>query len=109
MITEADARVLDHGSTIVLVAGGHITPLAQDISASSFASTGFRNGLGGQIRAVERALPRTGGSCPRGCAREGTAINQIATAAPQCRLRSPGMLSPIPNNPTLALATSEPA
>jgi ribose 5-phosphate isomerase B len=30
MITEADARTLDYGSTIVLVAGGHITPLAQD-------------------------------------------------------------------------------
>ena len=30
MITEADARVLDYGSTIVLVAGGHITPLARD-------------------------------------------------------------------------------
>jgi ribose 5-phosphate isomerase B len=30
MITEADARALDYGSTIVLVAGGHITPLAQD-------------------------------------------------------------------------------
>ena len=30
MITEADARVLDYGSTIVLVPGGHITPLAQD-------------------------------------------------------------------------------
>jgi ribose 5-phosphate isomerase B len=30
MITEADARVLESGSTIVLVAGGHITPLAQD-------------------------------------------------------------------------------
>jgi ribose 5-phosphate isomerase B len=30
MITEADARVLEYGSTIVLVAGGHITPLAQD-------------------------------------------------------------------------------
>ena len=30
MVTEADARVLDHGTTIVLVAGGHITPLAQD-------------------------------------------------------------------------------
>ena len=30
MITEADARVLDYGTTIVLVAGGHITPLAQD-------------------------------------------------------------------------------
>ena len=30
MITEADARVLDHGSTVVLVAGGHVTPLAHD-------------------------------------------------------------------------------
>ena len=30
MITEADARVLEYGSTIVLVAGGHVTPLAQD-------------------------------------------------------------------------------
>jgi ribose 5-phosphate isomerase B len=30
MVTEADARVLDYGTTIVLVAGGHITPLADD-------------------------------------------------------------------------------
>ena len=30
MITEADARMLDYGSTVVLVAGGHVTPLAQD-------------------------------------------------------------------------------
>jgi ribose 5-phosphate isomerase B len=30
MITEADARVLELGSTVVLVSGGHITPLAQD-------------------------------------------------------------------------------
>jgi ribose 5-phosphate isomerase B len=30
MVTEADARVLDYGSTIVLVAGGHVTPLASD-------------------------------------------------------------------------------
>jgi ribose 5-phosphate isomerase B len=30
MVTEADARVLDYGSTIVLVNGGHITPLAHD-------------------------------------------------------------------------------
>ena len=28
MITEADARVLDYGSTVVLVPGGHVTPLA---------------------------------------------------------------------------------
>lgn len=30
MITEADARVLEYGSTIVLVSGGHVTPLALD-------------------------------------------------------------------------------
>jgi ribose 5-phosphate isomerase B len=30
MVTEADARVLDPGSTIVLTSGGHITPLAAD-------------------------------------------------------------------------------
>ena len=30
MITEADARMLEQGSTVVLVAGGHITPLARD-------------------------------------------------------------------------------
>ena len=30
MITEADARVLEPGTTVVLVGGGHITPLAQD-------------------------------------------------------------------------------
>jgi ribose 5-phosphate isomerase B len=30
MITEADARALDYGSTVMLVAGGHVTPLAQD-------------------------------------------------------------------------------
>jgi ribose 5-phosphate isomerase B len=30
MVTEADARVLEYGSTIVLVGGGHITPLADD-------------------------------------------------------------------------------
>jgi ribose 5-phosphate isomerase B len=30
MITEADARVLEYGSTVALVAGGHVTPLAVD-------------------------------------------------------------------------------
>src|ERR687892_1431324 len=34
MITEADARVLDYGSTVTLVAGGHVTPLAQDTLAA---------------------------------------------------------------------------
>ena len=30
MITEADARVLEYGSTVMLVIGGHVTPLAAD-------------------------------------------------------------------------------
>ena len=30
MITEADARVIEYGATVMLVAGGHITPLASD-------------------------------------------------------------------------------
>jgi ribose 5-phosphate isomerase B len=34
MITEADARVLEYGSTVVLVAGGHVTPLAKDTLAT---------------------------------------------------------------------------
>lgn len=34
IVTEADARMLEYGSTIVLVAGGHITPLAHDTLAA---------------------------------------------------------------------------
>ena len=30
IITEADARVLERGSTVALAPGGHVTPLAQD-------------------------------------------------------------------------------
>ena len=30
MIAEADARVIEYGSTVMLVAGGHVTPLAAD-------------------------------------------------------------------------------
>lgn len=30
MITEADARLLEYGSSVVLVSGGHVTPLAHD-------------------------------------------------------------------------------
>jgi ribose 5-phosphate isomerase B len=30
LIAEADARLLDRGSTVILAAGGHITPLARD-------------------------------------------------------------------------------
>jgi ribose 5-phosphate isomerase B len=34
IVTEADARVLEYGSTIVLAAGGHVTPLASDTLAA---------------------------------------------------------------------------
>jgi ribose 5-phosphate isomerase B len=34
MITETDARVLEYGSTVTLVAGGHVTPLAADTLAA---------------------------------------------------------------------------
>ena len=34
IITEADARTLDVGSTVELAAGGHVTPLARDTLAS---------------------------------------------------------------------------
>jgi ribose 5-phosphate isomerase B len=34
LITEADARVLDPGSTVELTAGGHVTPLARDTLAA---------------------------------------------------------------------------
>ena len=34
LITEADARVLDIGSTVELAAGGHVTPLARDTLAA---------------------------------------------------------------------------
>ena len=34
IITEADARILDLGSTVELAANGHITPLARDTLAA---------------------------------------------------------------------------
>jgi ribose 5-phosphate isomerase B len=33
IITEADARLLDHGATVELAKGGHVTPLAKDTLA----------------------------------------------------------------------------
>ena len=34
IITEAEARVIDHGATVELAKGGHVTPLARDTLAS---------------------------------------------------------------------------
>jgi ribose 5-phosphate isomerase B len=59
MVTEADARVLDYGSTIVLVAGGHITPLAQDTLRARRVSV-VRDGHDADLAAlVPRAEIRT--------------------------------------------------
>jgi ribose 5-phosphate isomerase B len=68
MITEADARVLDHGSTVILVAGGHVTPLAHDTLKARRVSI-VREGMDvdaeslappGQIRTVAIAGDHTG-------------------------------------------------
>ena len=59
MVTEADARVLDYGSTIVLVAGGHITPLAQDTLSARRVSV-VRDGHDADVAALApRAEIRT--------------------------------------------------
>ena len=68
LITEADARVLDHGSTVVLVAGGHVTPLAADTLKSRRVSV-VREGTDvdaerlappGKIRTIAIANDHTG-------------------------------------------------
>ena len=46
MITEADARVLEYGSTVMLVAGGHVTPLALDTLAARRVSVVRESGDG---------------------------------------------------------------
>ena len=56
MITEADARVLEYGSTIVLVAGGHITPLAHDTLAARRISV-VRDGVDPDGAALAPAAP----------------------------------------------------
>lgn len=68
LITEADARVLDYGSTGVLVAGGHVTPLAHD-TLKERRVTVVRDGTDvdaeslappGEIRTVAIASDHTG-------------------------------------------------
>ena len=59
MITEADARVLEPGSTVVLVAGGHITPLAQDTLNSRRVSVVSEHIAGDTAALVPAADVRT--------------------------------------------------
>jgi ribose 5-phosphate isomerase B len=54
MITEADARVLEYGSSVVLLAGGHVKPLALDtLRARRIALV--RDGYDGDIAALAPA------------------------------------------------------
>jgi deoxyribose-phosphate aldolase len=68
LITEADARVLDYGSTVVLVAAGHVTPLVHD-TLKERRVTVVRDGTDvdaeslappGEIRTVAIASDHTG-------------------------------------------------
>jgi ribose 5-phosphate isomerase B len=59
MITEADARVLEYGATITLVAGGHITPLAADTLKARRVSVVRENGDSDQASLAPRADIRT--------------------------------------------------
>jgi len=59
MITEADARVLDYGTTVVLVAGGHVTPLAQDTLRARRISVVREGGDGETDALAPRADIRT--------------------------------------------------
>ena len=59
MITEADARVIEYGSTVTLVAGGHVTPLAADTLKARRVSVIRESGDTDQASLVPRADIRT--------------------------------------------------
>lgn len=59
MITEADARVIEYGSTVTLVAGGHITPLAADTLKARRVSVVRETGDSDQESLTPRADIRT--------------------------------------------------
>jgi ribose 5-phosphate isomerase B len=55
IVTEADARVLEYGSTIAVAVGGHITPLAQD-TLRSRRITVVRDDAAGDAAALAPAV-----------------------------------------------------
>jgi ribose 5-phosphate isomerase B len=59
MITEADARVIEYGATVTLVAGGHITPLAADTLKARRVSVVRESGDSDQGSLAPRAEIRT--------------------------------------------------
>jgi ribose 5-phosphate isomerase B len=59
MITEADARVIEYGSTVTLVAGGHVTPLAADTLEARRVSVVRESGGADDASLAPRADIRT--------------------------------------------------
>jgi ribose 5-phosphate isomerase B len=59
MITEADARVIEYGATVTLVAGGHVTPLAADTLKARRVSVIRESGDGDHVSLAPRADIRT--------------------------------------------------
>jgi ribose 5-phosphate isomerase B len=59
MITEADARLLEYGSTVALVSGGHVTPLAADTLKARRISVVRDGGDAEQATLAPRAEIRT--------------------------------------------------
>ena len=59
MITEADARVIEYGATVTLVAGGHVTPLAADTLKARRVSVIRESGESDQASLAPRADIRT--------------------------------------------------
>ena len=59
MITEADARVVEYGDTVTLVAGGHITPLAADTLKARRVSVIRESGDSDHASLAPRADVRT--------------------------------------------------
>src|SRR5215510_12457873 len=59
MITEADARVIEYGSTVSLAAGGHVTPLAADTLKARRVSVVRDSGGGDEMSLAPRADVKT--------------------------------------------------
>jgi ribose 5-phosphate isomerase B len=59
MITEADARVIEYGTTVTLVVGGHITPLAADTLRARRVSVVREGGDDDEASLAPRAEVRT--------------------------------------------------
>ena len=59
IVTEADARVLDYGSSIMVVRGGHVTPLAADTLRSRRVSVEWESGSGEDRHLVPVSPART--------------------------------------------------